>query len=82
MADKPAPDKNIENNDKSYKVTEIKNGQVLQGLDEKNFENDQHRRRSFVSSIGGAGGGNNLLFGEMYILPNVPKGRSESQKKL
>ena len=32
----------------------------------------QHGRRSFVSSIGG---GNNLLFGEVYILPNVPKCR-------
>ena len=69
MADKPT-DKTIENDDKSYKVTEMKNGQVLQGSD---LEDDQHRRRSFVSSIGG---GNTLLFGECYILPNVTKGRS------
>ena len=74
MADKPT-DKTIENDDKSYNVTEIKNGQVLQGSD---LEDDQHRRRSFVSSIGG--GGNNLLFGEMYILPNVPKGRKWKSK--
>ena len=71
MAEKPA-EKTIGNDDKSYKVTEIKNGQVVQGSDERTIEDDQHGRRSFVSSIGG---GNNLLFGEMYILPNVPKGR-------
>ena len=32
----------------------------------------QHQSRSFVRSIEG---GNTLLFGETYILPNVPKGR-------
>ena len=73
MADKPT-DKTIENDDKSYKVTEMKNGQVLQGSD---LEDDQHRRRSFVSSIGG---GNTLLFGECYILPNVPKCRKWKSK--
>ena len=73
MADKPT-DKTIENDDKSYKVTEMKNGQVLQGSD---LEDDQHRRRSFVSSIGG---GNTLLFGECYILPNVPKSRNWKSK--
>ena len=73
MADKPT-DKTVENDDKSYKVTEMKNGQVLQGSD---LEDDQHRRRSFVSSIGG---GNTLLFGECYILPNVPKSRNWKSK--
>ena len=68
-------DKTIKNDaldDKSYKVTDIKNGQVVKS-DKRTIKDDQHGRRSFVSSIGGC---NNLLFGDMYILPNVPsKGR-------
>ena len=53
----------------SSKKAEVKSSKETEVVLSQNMEDG---RRSFVSSIGG---GNTLLFGECYILPNVPKGR-------
>ena len=53
----------------SSKKVEVKSSKETEVALSQNMEDG---RRSFVSSIGG---GNTLLFGEVYILPNVPKGR-------
>ena len=58
----------------SPKNAEVKSSKETEVALSQNMEDG---RRSFVSSIGG---GNTLLFGECYILPNVPKSRNWKSK--